>query len=96
MTHLQKKPFYFLTDRETNYTYLVAGDERKLYYPDSFEQLSPSKVNSARKWFVAKFITWGLTNKKSMTPHDFATVFSRTFDGIGLVLTGLLGESTLI
>ena len=38
---LQQKPFYFLTDRDTQYQYLVDNRDNKspkrhLYYPDEY------------------------------------------------------------
>lgn len=37
MKLLAGKPFYFLTDRDTNYTFLVHNNKKELYYPDKFE-----------------------------------------------------------
>lgn len=41
---LKDKPFYFLTDRDTKYTFLVDNREgtakRHLYFPDQYETMT--------------------------------------------------------
>lgn len=91
MKLLAGKSYYFLTDRDTNYTHLVHNDNRYHYYPDAFETLSPQGIESAKMGIVRSFLAWGIRNKKSMTPQDYSIVFSRWFDGLGLVLFGIFG-----
>lgn len=45
---LKDKPFYFLTDRDTKYTFLIdnrRGDaQRHLYLPDQFETMTSKEL----------------------------------------------------
>jgi hypothetical protein len=41
---------------------------------------------------VRQFLLWGITNKKKMASQDFAIVFARWFDGLGLFMFGIMGN----
>jgi hypothetical protein len=45
---LKEKPFYFLTDRDSKYTFLVDNradkPKKHLYYPDQFETMSSKEI----------------------------------------------------
>lgn len=94
MKLLAGKPYYFLTDRDTHYTYLVHNNSKHHYYPDAFETSPPKSIQSAKKNMVRSFLLWGIKNKPKMTSQDYSIVFSRWFDGVALVLFGLF--STLV
>ena len=91
MKLLAGKPYYFLTDRDTLYTHLVHNNTKYHYYPDEFETLSPKGIEAAKRKIVRSFLFWGIRNKQSMASQDYSIVFSRWFDGMGLILFGVFG-----
>lgn len=92
---LKEKPFYFLTDRDTKYTYLVdnrtpADQHRHLYYPDQFETMTASQIR-AYKWnMVLQLMRWAPFNPDSMTVTDRKICLSKVFDFGFTLFTGLV------
>lgn len=65
---LQQKPFYFITDRDTHYQYLVDNRDNKspkkhLYYPDEYEKMSAKGLEELKNKSVYKLLWWALTNQ---------------------------------
>jgi hypothetical protein len=64
---LKEKPFYFLTDRDTKYTFLVDNRQgkahRHLYLPDQFERMTSREVREYKWRLVYRFMWWGLLNR---------------------------------
>lgn len=66
-TNLQKKEFYFITDRDTSYQFFVDNTDNKspkkhLYYPLEYENMSGKKIYQYKQSIVKKFLFWSLKN----------------------------------
>lgn len=96
---LKEKPFYFITDRDTKYTFLVdnrgGAAKRHLYLPDQFETMTARQVREYRWGLASRLLWWGLRNQEKMTTTDSKIVRSKAAD-IGLtIITGLFGARFL-
>jgi hypothetical protein len=68
---LQYKPFYFLTDRETYYQFLVDNRDKKspkkqIYYPEEYEKMSVKTIQKNRRNTLYKFLWWSLNNQSKL------------------------------
>ena len=91
---LKEKPFYFLTDRETKYTYFVDNrgtePQKHLYYPEQFETMSGSQIRSYKWKMVNQLMRWSLFNSEQMTVTDRKICASKILDLGFTLLTGLI------
>lgn len=94
-TFLHRKPFYFLTDRETKYTQLITPTHSYAYYPDSLEALSAQSVASRKSLLAVRFLAWALTHPKAMLPNDYRASVSRLIDMAGMVFLAFVGARVL-
>ena len=96
---LKDKPFYFLTDRETKYTFLVdnrAGDgQRHLYLPDQFETMTSKEVREYKWRLVYRLMWWGMVRGGQMTTTDRNQCLSKVADFALTLATGLFCGSFL-
>ena len=96
---LKEKPFYFLTDRETKYTFLVdnrKGDaQRHLYLPDQFETMTSKQVRDYKWNLVYRLMWWGVFNGDKMTATDRNQCLSKVADFTLTFLAGLASGSFL-
>lgn len=88
---LQEKPFYFLTDRETRYTFFVdnqkGASSKHLYYPEKYEHLTAKGVRSYKDSLITKLLRWSVRNSNKMTTTDKNICYSKLFD-LGVVILG--------
>jgi hypothetical protein len=96
---LKEKPFYFLTDRDTHYTYLIdnrqPAPQRHLYYPEQWETMSSIQIRTSKWQLVYQLMQWSILNGSSMTVTDRKICHSKIFDFGFTLLTGLLMGSLL-
>lgn len=88
---LSQKPFYFLTNRENNYTEVHAGGKSQVYLPDSFERLTTRQIENKKRSLTVKMLSWALFNPKKMTAIDYRMCFTKTLDIIGIVFVSYFG-----
>ena len=91
---LKEKPFYFLTDRDTKYTYLVDNrtqqPQKHLYYPSQFETMTASQIRAYKWKLVQQLMRWSLFNSQQMTITDRKICASKIFDLGFTLFTGLV------
>lgn len=91
---LNEKPFYFLTDRDTKYTYLVdnrtGSPQKHIYYPSQFETMTASQIRAYKWKLVHQLMRWSLFNSEQMTITDRKICASKIFDMGFTLLTGLV------
>lgn len=97
---LKEKPFYFITDRETHYTFLINNatqsqkqNHRYLYYPDQFETMTTKQIKSYKNSLVNKLMWWSLFNSDKMTSTDKRICYSKLVDYAFTLATGILCAS---
>jgi len=87
---LAKKPFYYLTDRETLYTRLVTPKGSFICYPDRYEPLTTAQVSRKKAKLVAKLLLWSVRHTKSMNVTDYRICLSRVIDLTSLIVVSLI------
>ncbi len=94
---------YFVTNRESNVTYLYfpsltnkAAYEKLVYIPDKFETMTQSEVFKYKRRTVFKFLMWGIFNRNQIEdPSDTRIVISRFIDINSYIMMVLLAAMTL-
>lgn len=89
---LKDKPFYFLTDRDTHYTYFVDNTQQQkhLYYPQQFETMSPQQIRNYKWALVRSLILWAPLHPERMTNTDHRICLSKAIDVVLTAAAGLL------
>lgn len=88
---LAKRPFYYLTDRETLYTKLVTPKGNFICYPNSYEPLTQRQVRRKKAKLIAKMLFWSVLHPQSMTGSDYRICLSRVIDITSALVLGLIG-----
>lgn len=89
---LKDKPFYFLTDRDTHYTYFVdnTAHQKHLYYPQQFETMSPQQIRNTKWSLVRSLILWAPFHSEQMTNTDHRICISKAIDAVFTIAAGFL------
>lgn len=94
---------YFVTDRESNVTYLYypslsspTARERFVYIPEKFETMTQQEIQTYKRKTIFKFLVWGMMNRNEITDvSDNRTVISRFIDINSYVMMVLLAAMTM-
>jgi hypothetical protein len=90
---LKEKPYYFITDRTTKYTFLVdnrpPSPAKHLYLPEQWETMTAGELRTYKWKLVRRFMWWSLFAGELMTRTDRKIAQSKIMDLGFTVLTGL-------
>lgn len=92
-------PYFFLTDKSTNYLYLCLLNpeknsyERIHYFPIKFEKFTGHQIERYQRTFVRKFLWFSIFNKsKFENPIDYRIAICRIYDfNTDVIMMGISG-----